>query len=95
MLAMSAVHRAAANLPLLAYDRPSPGGSGHLPQPVAADNTTDARRGDHFRITLHPSIQLVTGATTPVTIPVGKRWFGSMIYISAIGWMTIFSAPQR
>ena len=35
---------AAANTPLLAYDRPSPGGPGHRPKPVGAANTTGTSR---------------------------------------------------
>lgn len=35
---------AAANTPLLAYDRPSPGGPGHRPKPVGAGNTTGTSR---------------------------------------------------
>lgn len=160
---------AAANLPVLAYDRPSPGGPGHVPKPVGGANTTgtsryfaredrihrgaasnhthpqpavrfaptaltdgptittDARRGDYVRValrgnrtlavpangidgqriliealasdaprtlSLHPSIQLSTGVTTPITIPLGKRWFGSLLYVNAIGWVTIVSALQ-
>jgi hypothetical protein len=45
-------------------------------------------------LTLHASILLSTGITSPITIPVGKRWFGSMVYVSAIGWVIIFSAVQ-
>jgi hypothetical protein len=35
---------AAANPSLLAYDRPSPGGSGHFPRPVAAANSAGSSR---------------------------------------------------
>jgi hypothetical protein len=35
---------AAANPTLLAYDRPSPGGSGHFPRPVGTANTTGTSR---------------------------------------------------
>ena len=35
---------AAANTPLLAYDRPSPGGPGHRPKPVGAANITGTSR---------------------------------------------------
>ncbi len=160
---------AAANPSLLAYDRPSPGGSGHFPKPIGAANTTgtsryfaredhihrgapstrshpepvvrfppvtlidgatittDAARGDYFRVklggnrilavptngtdgqriliealasdaqrilTLHVSILLSIGITSPIAIPFGKRWFGDMVYVNAIGWMIIVSAVQ-
>lgn len=160
---------AAANPSLLAYDRPSPGGSGHFPKPIGAANvtgtsryfaredhahrgaasvhshpepvarfapvtltdgatiTTDATRGDYFRVTLggnrtlavpadgtdgqrifievlasgaqrtltlHASILLSAGITSPITIPSGKRWFGDMVYVSAIGWVILVSAMQ-
>ena len=35
---------AAANPSLLAYDRPSPGGSGHVPKPIGAADTTGTSR---------------------------------------------------
>lgn len=160
---------AAANLPLLAYDRPSPGGRGHFPKPIGAANTTgtsryfaredhthrgaasthqhparvvrfapvsltddstitiDAARGDYFRVELRDnrtlgvptngtdgqriliealasggqrtlalssSILLTTGINLPITVPLDKRWFGSMIYVEATGWVIIASTVQ-
>ncbi len=159
----------AANMPLLAYDRPSPGGPEHRPKPVGATNTTgtsryfaredhahrgatkthdhpqpvvrfapvslsdrqtitiDAARGDSFRVellgnrtlgapangtdgqriliealasgaqrtlTLHPSILLTTGVNTPIAVPPDKRWFASMVYIEATGWVIVASTVQ-
>jgi hypothetical protein len=161
---------AAANPSLLAYDRPSPGGSEHFPTPIGATNSTgtsryfaredhrhrgatdththpqpavrfapidlpdqptitaDASRGDYFRIrlggnralaaptdgtdgqrvliealasdadrnlTLGASIVLSAGITASVTIPAGKRWFGEMVHVSALGWVIILSATQE
>ncbi len=160
---------AAANTPLLAYDRPSPGGPGHRPKPIGAANTTgtsryfaredhahrgaasthqhpqpvvrfapvsltdgptiaiDAARGDYFRVelrgnrtlaeptngtdgqriliealasgaqrtlTLNPSILLTTGINRPITVPLDKRWFASMVYVEATGWVIIVLTVQ-
>jgi hypothetical protein len=30
-----------------------------------------------------------------VTIPAGKRWFGEMVHVSALGWVIILSATQE
>jgi hypothetical protein len=43
---------------------------------------------------LHVSILLSIGITSPIAIPFGKRWFGDMVYVNAIGWMIIVSAVQ-
>ena len=99
--------------------------------PVALNDratvTTDASRGDYFRVdlrgdrtlaaptngadgqriliealasdaartlTLEPSILLSTGHTVPIVIAPGKRWFGGMVHVDAVGWVLISSAMQ-
>jgi hypothetical protein len=160
---------AAANPALLAYDRPSPGGTGHLPKSVSTANTTgssrffaredhahrgataththaqpltrfapvtltdaatvsiDASRGDYFRVgllgsrtlavptngadgqrvlvealaaagrrtlTLDASYVRSTGIASAISIPSGKRWFGQLVNVQALGWVVIASAVQ-
>jgi len=160
---------AAANPALLAYDRPSPGGTGHLPKSVGTANTTgssrffaredhahrgaaaththaqpltrfapvtltdaatvsiDASRGDYFRVgllgsrtlavptngadgqrvlvealaaagrrtlTLDASYVRSTGIASAISIPSGKRWFGQLVNVQALGWVVIASAVQ-
>jgi hypothetical protein len=160
---------AAADPPLLAYDRPSPGGTGHLPKSVGTANTTgasrffaredhvhrgataththaqpltrfapvtltdaatvsiDASRGDYFRVGLLGSRTLAvptngadgqrilvealaaagrrtltldaayvhsTGIASAISIPSGKRWFGQLVKVQALGWVVIASAVQ-
>jgi len=160
---------AAANPALLAYDRPSPGGAGHLPKSVDTANTTgssrffaredhahrgaaaththpqpltrfapatltdaatvsiDASRGDYFRVrllgsrtlavptngadgqrvlvevlaaagrrtlTLDSSYLRSTGIASAIAIPSGKRWFGQLVNVQALGWVVIASAVQ-
>jgi hypothetical protein len=159
----------AANPALLAYDRPSPGGTGHLPKSVGTANTTgssrffaredhahrgataththaqpltrfapvtltdaatvsiDASRGDYFRVrllgsrtlavptngadgqrvlvealaaagrrtlTLDASYVRSTGIASAISIPSGKRWFGQLVNVQALGWVVIASAVQ-
>ena len=160
---------AAANPALLAYDRPSPGGTGHLPKSVGTANTTgssrffaredhahrgataththpqpltrfapftltdavtisiDASRGDYFRVrllgsrtlavptngadaqrvllevlaaggqrtlTLDASYVRSTGVASAISIPSGKRWFGQLVNVQALGWVVLASAIQ-
>ena len=160
---------AAANPALLAYDRPSPGGTGHLPKSVGTANTTgssrffaredhahrgataththpqpltrfapftltdaatisiDASRGDYFRVrllgsrtlavptngadgqrvllealaaggrrtlTLDASYVRSTGIASAISIPSGKRWFGQLVNVQALGWVVLASAIQ-
>ena len=160
---------AAANPALLAYDRPSPGGTGHLPKSVGTANTTgssrffaredhahrgataththpqpltrlapftlpdsatiaiDASHGDYFRVrllgnrtlaaptngadgqrvliealaaggrrtlTLNASYVRSTGIASAISIPSGKRWFGQLVNVQALGWVVIASAIQ-
>jgi hypothetical protein len=160
---------AAANPALLAYDRPSPGGTGHLPKSVGTANTTgssrffaredhahrgataththpqpltrfapfaltdaatiaiDASHGDYFRVrvlgnrtlavptngadgqriliealaaggrrtlTLNASYVRSTGIASAISIPSGKRWFGQLVNVQALGWVVVASAIQ-
>ena len=160
---------AAANPVLLAYDRPSPGGTGHLPKAVGTANATgssrffaredhahrgataththaqpltrfapftltdaatisiDASRGDYFRVrllgsrtlavptngadgqrvllevlagggqrtlTLDASYVRSTGVASAISIPSGKRWFGQLVNVQALGWVVLAFAIQ-
>lgn len=50
--------------------------------------------GAERTLDLSPSILRSTGIASPITIPAGKRWFGSMVYVDPIGWVTILSTLQ-
>ena len=65
-------------------------------------NGTDGQRiliealasGGQRTLALSSSILLTTGINLPITVPLDKRWFGSMIYVEATGWVIIASTVQ-
>lgn len=45
-------------------------------------------------MTVHASILLTTGITTPIAIASGKRWFGGLRYVTGVGWFLLASTVQ-
>lgn len=45
-------------------------------------------------MTIHASILLTTGVTTPIAIASGKRWFGGLRYVTGVGWFLLASTVQ-
>jgi hypothetical protein len=52
-----------------------------------------AAGGDRV-LTLGGSIVRSAGISATVTIAAGKRWFGELVHVSALGWVIILSATQ-
>jgi len=47
------------------------------------------------RLGLDDAILLCTDTLSPIVIPAGRRWFGSLTHVSAVGWFLTTAALQR
>lgn len=45
-------------------------------------------------ITLNASILLTAGITGPIAVPIGKKWFGGLRYVTGVGWFLLASTVQ-
>jgi hypothetical protein len=45
-------------------------------------------------LTINASILTTGGTTTPIAIPVGKRWFGVLRNVTGVGWFLVGSSVQ-
>jgi hypothetical protein len=51
--------------------------------------------GAERTLTISGAIALSAGIGPSVTIAAGKRWFGELVHVSALGWVIILSATQE